>query len=203
MKPPCESKCKLLRVATQLVWENSYGSVSVDDICKEAGVRKGSFYYFFPSKADLTIAAMEEDWHQSRARLDEVFSCQTPPVERLERYCDMSEAHQRHKAEEFGKVCGCPVLTLGAELSTLHENIRLKAVEIMERYIKYFESAVRDAQAEGLIQTSNASATARQLFAYSQGVLMDAKIRNDLTLLADMRAGMFQLLNLAPETRAA
>ena len=52
-----DAKEKLLRVAFDLIWEQSYGAVSVDDICERANVKKGSFYYFFPSKSDLAVAA--------------------------------------------------------------------------------------------------------------------------------------------------
>ena len=46
----------------ELIWEQSYGSVSVDVICERAGARKGSFYHFFPSKSDLAAVAIEDHW---------------------------------------------------------------------------------------------------------------------------------------------
>ena len=57
MKKTCETKEKLMQVGFDLMWDNSYGSVSVDDICKRAGINKGSFYHFFPSKADLVVVS--------------------------------------------------------------------------------------------------------------------------------------------------
>ena len=44
------AKERLLQVAFDLIWQQSYGAVSVDDICQRAKVKKGSFYYFFPLK---------------------------------------------------------------------------------------------------------------------------------------------------------
>jgi len=199
MKPECETKCKLLRVAMQLIWESSYGSVSVDDICKKAGVQKGSFYYFFPSKSDLTAAAIEADWQAKRVFFDQVFSPQTPPLERIERFCQGAYENQKAKFEECGKVCGCPMITLGAELSTQDETIRRKTVEIMDRYVRYLESAVRDAATEGAIHTDDPHATAQQLFAFFQGLLLQAKVRNDLAPLRGMKAGVQLLLQIQPE----
>jgi TetR/AcrR family transcriptional repressor of nem operon len=196
VKCECETKIKLLRVAMQLIWESSYGAVSVDDICRKAGVNKGSFYHFFRSKSDLAVAAMEADWQEKRAHLDEIFSPQTPPLERLERLCELNLAGQKAKMEQCGKVCGCPMITLGAELSTQDEGIRQKTAEILDRYGKYFESVVRDAAAEGLLQTEDPRALARQLFAFSQGMLLQAKVRNDLDLLRDVHAGMLRLLDV-------
>jgi TetR/AcrR family transcriptional repressor of nem operon len=194
MKPECETKGKLLRVALRLIWEASYGSVSVDEICKQAGVKKGSFYYFFPSKSDLTIAALEAHWQEQRADLDPLFSPQTPPLARLAAYCRYVYERQKSKSAEFGKVCGCPTVTLGAELSTQDEKIRLKTVETMDRTVGYFEAAVRDAAAQGQLACDDPHASALQLFALSQGLLLQAKVRNQIACLAGMETGMLRLL---------
>lgn len=196
MKPESETKCRLLQTALELIWENSYGSVSVDDICRRAGIRKGSFYHFFPSKSDLTVAAMEASWQQRRPVLDEVFSPQVPALERLERYCHQSYISQSEKQKQFGKICGCPHITLGAELSTQDEKIRLKSVEIMSRYIRYFESALRDAATDGVIELENPRKKAEELFAYCQGLLLQAKLLNTLEPLSQTKKGLFQLLGI-------
>jgi TetR/AcrR family transcriptional repressor of nem operon len=198
MKPACETKGKLLRVALRLIWEASYGSVSVDEMCKQAGVKKGSFYYFFPSKADLTTAAMEAHWEEQRADLDRIFSPQTPPLARIEAYCLSVYERQKAKKEAFGKVCGCPVVTLGAELSTQDEAIRQKTAEMMGRYVSYFEAAVRDAATQGILACDDPHAAAQRLFAFSQGLMLQAKVHNDLALLSGMKSGMLRLLQVEP-----
>ena len=53
------AKEKLHQVASDLIWDNTYVSVSVNQICQKANVHKGSFYHFFRTKADLAIAAYE------------------------------------------------------------------------------------------------------------------------------------------------
>ena len=73
-----DTKQKLFNTAVDLIWENSYGSISVDDICNRAGVNKGSFYYAFKSKSELAVAAFENHWNKKRPLLDEVFSSQIP-----------------------------------------------------------------------------------------------------------------------------
>src|SRR5471032_405500 len=76
VKQESETKRKLLATAMEMIWESSYGSVSVDDICTKAGVNKGSFYYAFKSKSDLAVAAFERYWEHKRPLLDQVFSSQ-------------------------------------------------------------------------------------------------------------------------------
>jgi len=43
------TKQKLIETATELIWRNSYGAVSVDEICRKAGVQKAAFITFFPA----------------------------------------------------------------------------------------------------------------------------------------------------------
>ena len=50
---------RLKDAAIALMWEESYGAVTIDDICRRADVKKGSFYYFFDSKADLAATAFK------------------------------------------------------------------------------------------------------------------------------------------------
>ena len=107
MRREGDTKQKLLRTATQLMWENSYGSISVDDICERAGVNKGSFYYAFKTKSDLAVAACEEHASKKRPILDRIFSSQEPPLVRLANYCDQTVNDQLEKYQSFGKVLGC------------------------------------------------------------------------------------------------
>lgn len=195
MKPECETKCRLLRVAMQMIWENSYGSVSVDDICRTAGVKKGSFYHFFPSKAELAVAALEADWQRKRPVLDECFSPQTPPLERIESFLEGAFAAQKEKSAVCGKVCGCPTITLAAEISTQDEKIRVKTVEIMDRYVRYLESAIADAMRDGTLEVGMSPRDiALQIYSYFQGILIQAKVRNDIFALRFAKAGIWRLL---------
>ncbi len=47
---------------SELLWTGSYGSTTIDQICEKAGVKKGSFYYFFDSKCELAVEALEASW---------------------------------------------------------------------------------------------------------------------------------------------
>src|SRR3954468_12793556 len=78
-----DAKDRLLDAAVNLVWRNSFGAVSVDDICKEAGVKKGSFYHFFPGKNELVAAAFRHLWAKTRPEYDRIFSPSVPSIQRL------------------------------------------------------------------------------------------------------------------------
>lgn len=196
MKPECETRTKLLTTALELMWERSYGSVSVDDICARADVRKGSFYYFFPSKSDLTVAAFEKNWEQICAKLDQAFSPQHPPLERFSRFARALYQSQTEKKGTCGKACGCPYISVGLELSTEDENIRKKVQSIFSGYCRYFESALNEAEREGLIPPGNHAETARAIDALVMGLLVQTKIYNDPEALKNTEQSIFRLIGL-------
>jgi TetR/AcrR family transcriptional repressor of nem operon len=197
MKPEGETKKKLLQVAMELIWEQSYGSVGVEDICKRAGVTKGSFYFAFPSKSDLACAAFEESWQLKRPMLDRIFSAQVGAVAQFEQYTDLIVKDQMEKYKTFGKMCGCPYCSIGSELSTQDENIRHKAQQMVERAIKYLAGAVRAACDEGLIKEKDPTMLAKQIYDFTIGVILQAKIDNDPQALKRLKPGVFRLLGIA------
>src|SRR6202040_493959 len=134
-----DMKERLTNAAMDLLWENSYGTTSVDAICEKAGAKKGSFYYFFKSKSELAAAALEADWNKKRSQMDSIFSPTVPPLERFERYFDFVHDRLAEVQRKCGSILGCPLLSIGSEVSTQDEMLREKVEEILERKIQYFE----------------------------------------------------------------
>ena len=192
----CDSKLKLLQTAHELIWRQSYGSVGVDQICEHSGVKKGSFYHFFRSKSDLAVAAYEYHWQELREKLDVVFSKDKPPLQRLDDYFRQIFDRQRERLERFGRMLGCPFVSLGSELSTQDESVRQMAQKISANKCKYFEETLRDAIAEGVIEPTDPAVLARELHFYLVGLVQEAKIANDLRALNGMRAGAYRLLGV-------
>ena len=193
----------LLEAAVNMIWESSYGSVSVDDICTKAGVNKGSFYYAFKSKSDLAVAAFERYWETKRPIMDRYFSPQIPPLERLDLVCQAIIDDQKAKYASFGKMLGCPFCSIGSELGTQDENIRKKAEQIGARMTKYWESLVRDLAAEGLIVSRDHAELAQEVGAYITGVLMQAKIENSIKHVERLKHGVVRLLGVKSVESAA
>ncbi|WP_224244057.1 TetR/AcrR family transcriptional regulator [Hyalangium gracile] len=53
------SKTKFLDAALHVIRAKGYEATTVDDICAEAGLTKGSFFHHFESKEELALAAAE------------------------------------------------------------------------------------------------------------------------------------------------
>ena len=179
---------------SELIWVGSYGTTTIDQICEKAGVKKGSFYYFFDSKTDLAVAAIDADWEKRRTELDGIFSPTVPPLLRLKKFCDYGVLVQSEIKAKYGCVLGCPLFSLGAEVSTQEARLQKRIQEALDQKRKYLESAIRDAHAAGLVDAPDAAGKARTLFAYYEGLLTEARIRNDLSVLGDAIHGIYELL---------
>jgi TetR/AcrR family transcriptional repressor of nem operon len=190
----CDSKLRLLQTAHELIWRQSYGSVGVDQICEQSRVKKGSFYHFFRSKSELTVAAYEFRWDQIRLALDRIFSAQVPPLERLEAYFANIRRNQTEHFLKNGRVLGCPFASLGSELSTQDEAIRLMAQQISERKCRYLETTLRDAMEAEDIPRQDPKLLAQELHFYVVGLVQEAKISNNLAVLDRMESGAYRII---------
>jgi TetR/AcrR family transcriptional repressor of nem operon len=103
---------------------------------------------------------------------------------------------------KYGRVLGCPLFTLGAEVCTQEDGLGRKVREMLGDKCKYLESAIRDAHASGAIHAPDARAKARMLLAYCEGMLTQARIQNDVKVLRDTAPGMFAMLGVKAKQTA-
>ncbi|HEY4282602.1 MAG TPA: TetR/AcrR family transcriptional regulator [Chthoniobacterales bacterium] len=195
-------KERLTDAAMDLLWENSYGATSVDSICERAGAKKGSFYYFFKSKSELAAAALEADWNKKRKEMDTIFSPSVPPLERFDRYFEFVHDHLVAIQEKCGSILGCPLLSIGSEVSTQDPVVRDTVERILDRKRNYFVSAIRDAHAQGVIDAPDAEAKANTLFACYSGTLAQARIQNDVGLVCQFKRVARDVLGVKPAEAA-
>lgn len=194
-----DAKERLLDAALDLIWKRSYGALTIDAICEQAGVKKGSFYYFFQSKAALAAAALHESWYACGKEMwDAVFSASIPPLERIENFMKTVYEGQVEVVKEHGQVLGCPCFSVGSETTNEDEAVREKAKEILGRQLRYFETTIRDAQAEGVIPEGDPAKKAKCLFALFEGSLAQARIHNDLNMLKDLPSTALGMLQSQP-----
>lgn len=198
---------RLKDAALSLMWEESYGMVTIDDICQRADVKKGSFYYFFKSKADLAVAALEKLWlTEWKPNMDTFFSPSIDPLERLTTYLNSYYEKQAATKARVGKILGCPVCSVGTEVSTHEVDVNAKVREILTRKHRYYESMIRDALAAGAIEDCDPAQKACALAGLLEGITAQARIMNDPELLRNLPAMAFELLRVKtrqPVTSAA
>ena len=188
------AKERLLSVAFDLIHEHSYGAVGVEQICQRAGVNKGSFYYYFKTKTDLVAAAYEEHWRLKNADYERIFSLQHPPLKRLELWCDYIRSAQKQRHKKYGHVCGCPFTSVGGEMATQDKKIRLKTRDLIDRHVQYLAGAIADAQSAGVVAAGDPQVKAQLVHSFAVGLLLRAKIYNDLKILRHADEAMLALI---------
>lgn len=198
---------RLMDAALDLIWEESYGAVTIDDICKRAEVKKGSFYYFFDSKATLAVAALERMWTDDwKPHLDAQFSSSVNPLTRLTDYFAGLYPRQVELKAKYGKVLGCPLCSVGSEVSTQEIDLSAKIREIISRKRRYYESAIRDAIAEGPIEPCDPVLKTTAIVGLIEGLVAQARIMNDPMVLKELPAAALGMLGVksvpAPATPA-
>jgi TetR/AcrR family transcriptional regulator, transcriptional repressor for nem operon len=200
-----DTKDRLLNAAIELIWQRSFGSVSVDDICESAGVKKGSFYHFFKSKSELVVAALENHWQmQARPMLDRVFSPSLGPADRFRAYFREVYEKQVGFKQKFGRVLGCPLCSIGSETSQSDPAICTKVQQLMELYDRYWTSTIRDLLAEQGRPASLVEQIGGELEAYMNGVMTQARIKNDPESVRQLETGGMRILGVeSTQTSAA
>jgi len=151
----------------------------------------------------LAVAAINAWWDERRRLVEEMFRPEVPPLERIARYIDFVVERQLQVYAETGQVLGCPLFTLGSEISTQDERLRSLVQEIMRTGACLFESAIREAQAAGEIDNVSAALKARQLWGFYEGSLTRARIENNPELLRELRADALALIGSRPQLAAA
>lgn len=78
MKKGEQRKQELLKIAYKMFIEKGYDNTSVDEIIAEAGIAKGTYYYYFPSKEDTLEAVIDMMITEEVANAKGVVASQMP-----------------------------------------------------------------------------------------------------------------------------
>jgi TetR/AcrR family transcriptional regulator, transcriptional repressor for nem operon len=189
-----DTKERLIASVLELVSERSYANVGVQELCEHSNAKKGSFYYFFKSKQDLMLEALE---HQAQVVNNKIltpaFSSNVAPLERIERMFNLTYEYQKSLKRKTGRVTGCFFGNLALELSTQDEAIRRLLDKIFHRQIELIKQCLEEAVAMRQLPEIDIQLTAEAILAYWQGVIMFAKVRNEPEMLKSLSKGAQEL----------
>lgn len=135
-----------------LLWSKGYNGTSVNDIVKEAEIPKGSFYYYFESKEDFVVKA-----------IDRYFNIQFTPVREIllnksvspkQRLLDFHEYRYNVLKNEMDCKMGCMACNLGNEMAEHNENIRTAILDKEQIVLSLITEVIQEAQDYGEIDNS-------------------------------------------------
>ncbi|WP_411031166.1 TetR/AcrR family transcriptional regulator [Spongiimicrobium sp. 3-5] len=142
----------LLEKGMEILWSKGYNATSVNDIVVAAGVPKGSFYFYFDSKEDFAVQAIQMYFEEHFVPAQEILD--NKKVSPKKRLLDFYEYRCNILIDELDCKMGCLACNVGNEMAEHSENIRRVIVE-KERYAQdQITVVVKEAQAAGEIDDS-------------------------------------------------
>jgi TetR/AcrR family transcriptional repressor of nem operon len=174
-----DARQRILDAGAKLFGQRAYSSIGVAEICAEAGVPKGSFYYFFPSKQALALEVVNEHWTWQRAQWTHMLSGPGTFVERLRHLFVATAEMQSEALKGTGAVTGCLFGNLALEISSQDDPTRARLQEIFHEQIDMVEAAIREGVSDGELKSTDPRTAAKAIVAQIEGLVLFAKLFND------------------------
>lgn len=182
-----DARKRLLSSAGELIYTLGYQGVSVEELCQRAGVKKGSFYHFFPSKQELTLEALDAQWNLMRdAVVEPAFASDLPPLERIQRFFEAMAEASADEQRQTGQIGGCRFGNVVAEMGSQDPQIRQQVWSVFQAIATYFERALEEALNTGEVSHIIPRVTAFALLGYMEGILLLGRTSNDADLMKQL-----------------
>lgn len=191
-----DARRRLIDAALELLSGRAYSTVGVAEISAHAGVQKGSFYYFFPSKEALALAVVDEHWQAQRSEWRSVFDGEAPVTQRLRELVQVTADRQAATQAGTGSVTGCLFGNLALELSAQDSAMRERLRAIFDEQVAMIARLLEEGVAAGEIELHDVDDAARSIVAQLEGLVLFAKLFNDPTQLDRLWVNSLRLLGL-------
>jgi TetR/AcrR family transcriptional regulator, transcriptional repressor for nem operon len=186
--PKPSKRDQLVEATKDLLWEVGYEAMSPRDIQARSAAKPGSLYHHFPSKLAIAQAALGEAATEEIARLEEVFSAATPPLEAVRRYLLLERDAFR----------GCRLGRLVHEASIEHEELRRPVAAYFDAVRNHIARSLAQAQREGTFAAGlDPETLAVSLTALIQGGYVLARTFQDEALMRRAAEGALDLISEA------
>ncbi|MDX2643767.1 TetR/AcrR family transcriptional regulator [Streptomyces sp. PA03-1a] len=195
---------KILSAAHTLFDQRGYAALGLAEICRAAGVPRGSFHYFFASKEALALSVIDEHWNAQRRVWLRLLDPDAEPLSRLRTLFEATSAQQGAGQRDCGIVAGCMFANFAVESGELTEVVRERLREIFEAQVGMVESVVVEALRRGEVTVPDTRAAARSVVAQLEGRVLFAKLYNSTAQLGPLWVNCLALLGArSPQAPAA
>jgi len=167
---------RLIASALEVLHRRGFNATAVQDITDAAGLPKGSFYNYFPSKEALALEVIDR-YGQGQRALTSVLSDESiPPVERLRRYFRLLAADVAEQNYERG----CLIGNFSTELADQSRLMRDRLSANFAAWSRPIEACIRDGQKSGEISRDAAPKVLAEFLLNSfEGAMLRMKVEKD------------------------
>ncbi|WP_298273499.1 TetR/AcrR family transcriptional regulator [Geobacter sp.] len=184
-----ETRATIIRIGTDLISRQGFNATGIDAVLKEAGVPKGSFYYYFRSKEEFGLAVIDHFAERYDQRLDTFLNDEeVTPLNRIRNYLESGLA--RLEQNQCSK--GCLIGNLGQELADQNERFRVRLDEIFRSWKERFAACLGEAQrGGGLAPELDSNVVAGFILSGLEGAILRAKVMKSPQPLRDFIETLF------------
>jgi len=175
-----DARTRLLEAARESIRTKGFAATSIDDLCKAAGVTKGSFFHHFKSKDALGVAAARH-WTETTSAFfrDAPYHAPKDALTRVLAYVAFRKSLITGPLAEFTCLAG----TLAQEVYESSPAIRDACAESIFGHAATLEADIDAAmKARGISCGVTAASLARYTQVVIQGAFVVAKAANDPAL---------------------
>ncbi len=184
-----KTKDLLLEAGKKTFLQKGYNNSGIESILQEAGVPKGSFYYYFSSKEDFGLQVIDRFAECIGERQERILADLTvPPLDRLRQYCEtVTEALESDHCRK-----GCLAGNLSQEMADQSELFRARLEEIFESWVDRYGACLLEAQQNGELPADLDVHEVAEFWLNSwQGAVLRAKTMRSVSPLRTFLAVMF------------
>ncbi|WP_250957760.1 TetR/AcrR family transcriptional regulator [Rhizobium sp. CG5] len=169
-----DTRTHILDTGRALTAQRGYTAVGLSELLKTAGVPKGSFYHYFPSKEAFGCALLDAYVAQYRKDLAQTLGAEgRPAAARLLAYFECWRERQMNANAEDK----CLVVKLSAEIADLSPDMRGILNDGVARIVERLANTMREGQADGSVNPAlDPQRTATTLYQIWLGASLMAKL---------------------------
>ncbi|MFW0884440.1 TetR/AcrR family transcriptional regulator [Candidatus Acidulodesulfobacterium sp. H_13] len=182
---------RIIKKSYLLILNKGYKGTTIDDILNEAGVSKGSFYYYFASKRDIAKAIIDEIIKEEFLTVWRNVHKGEDPVKNIIKKINMS---YDKKGNHYSST-GCPLGNLIVEFSSVDIEFSKKTDSILKMWSSYIRKALDKSLRLGILNANfNPEKVADFLVASMEGCILAAKSSHDKKKLRNCFDSMINYL---------
>lgn len=176
MKKGEKRKQELLGIAYRMFLEKGYEKTSVDEIINEAGIAKGTYYYYFESKEATLEAVIDMMINEEVIRAKEVLASQMEIPQKL-----VSVIYALRPAQDEQVIADA---LEAKENIIMHDKINRRIVEEAHQIIA---EVVKEGISQGLFSCTNVEERVKMLLILSQHAFNDGEFSDkDVEVYIDL-----------------